>query len=62
MIKFNYDARNNLTEYYEYDANGIIEYKYTLRYEYDKKGNWIKEYCFEDEVQYPIFEREIEYY
>jgi len=62
MEKFKYDDRNNLTEYYEFYANGNIEYKYTLRYEYDKMGNWIKEYFFEDEVQYPIFEREIEYY
>ncbi len=74
---FNSDGSNSKTSY-KYDANGnkieenctsdgrkkIDKYKYReiYKYEYDKKGNWIRKITYRNNVLEKITERTIEYF
>jgi hypothetical protein len=51
----------NIIETTEVDADGTITLKELCKYEFDKKGNWIKK-IIDYNGKYYIIEREIEYY
>ena len=57
-----YDAKGNLIEGNSYEADGSLDYKYTFKYEFDEKGNWIKRITFKNQIPESIEEREFEYY
>ena len=57
-----YDAKGNLIEGNSYEADGSLDYKYTFKYEFDEKGNWIKIISFRNQIPESIEEREFEYY
>lgn len=61
-----YDYKNNdkgekINEHYENFVNGTIS-ENELRYEYDKKGNWIKRVIYKDNKPSWLSERELKYY
>ena len=60
--RIEYEYRTNSYGFVEYVNNGRFEEFY--EYEYDNKGNWIKQICYEGAIKKPvrIVEREIVYW
>jgi len=57
-----FDDKGNIIEENNYNADGRLMYKYIYKFDYDKKGNWIKKIDYKNEVPEYITIREIEYY
>lgn len=55
------DDKGNEIETKLFKSDGRIT-KYTFKYSYDKKSNWIKKITYKDDKLYLITEREIEYF
>jgi hypothetical protein len=57
----NNDKGERISEHHENFVNGdIIDEE--LKYEYDKKGNWVLRVHYRDNIPYRLFERDIKYY
>lgn len=56
-----YNEKNSLIETLYYRNNELID-RQTYWYEYDLKGNWIKQYISENEESPNLIERHFEYY
>lgn len=54
---YNYNAEGDFTEL-NYSDDSVFSYKYN----YDEKGNWIKQIVFENENPSGVLTREIEYF
>jgi antitoxin component YwqK of YwqJK toxin-antitoxin module len=59
---FKYDSKGNLIEANKYNSHENLEEKWTLKYEFDEKGNWIKKVTYVDGEVTRITERTIDYY
>jgi len=55
------DKGELIAQHQENFVNGVI-IDYTFKYEYDKKGNWIKMVFYKDNKPFILREREIKYY
>ncbi|MFT6937375.1 MAG: hypothetical protein ACJA1N_001679 [Saprospiraceae bacterium] len=51
----------NEIERNDYDADGSLKVKYTSKYEYDKKGNWVRAIYFKNEIPRSVVERKYKY-
>ncbi len=58
-----YDEKKNIIEenWYDFKSGNLLD-RITLKYNYDKQGNWIKKTLFRNDEPMEIIEREIEYY
>ncbi len=56
------DDKGNNIQTFMYDSDGICFAKFTYKYEYDEKDNWIKQITYKDKKPVELTEREIEYY
>jgi hypothetical protein len=58
------DDKGNVIQTIVFDTSGAEIDSFVYKYEYDKKGNWIKKSTFANysEVPYECIERKIEYY
>lgn len=63
IITYSYDEKENIIEknYHSYTYNTIFK-KYNYKYEYDKKGNWIKCIEYKNEIPIIMLERTYEYF
>lgn len=61
-ITYKHDDKGNIIEYNFYNSDGSLNKKRTHQYEYDKKGNWLREIISIDEKSTYILEREYEYF
>lgn len=61
-IILEYDDNGNLVEDIWYNSDGSIYKKYTYKFKFDKKNNWIERIEYIDDTPNSIIEREIEYY
>jgi YD repeat-containing protein len=59
--KLDYDDKGNKVVEFHYDANNILDLKYTYRYDFDDKGNWISKVTFENGALSTLIERKIKY-
>lgn len=57
-----FDDKGNIIEGSNYNVDGGLMYKYIYKFDYDKKGNWIKKIDYENEIPKYITIRQIEYY
>lgn len=57
-----FDDKGSIIEENNYNVDGGLMYKYIYKFDYDKKGNWIKKIDFENEIPAYITIRQIEYY
>ena len=56
------DNIGNMTQYTDYNKDGSVSRKVEYRFEYDLKGNWIKEIQIDSGIPVSILERELQYY
>lgn len=59
---YKYDAKGNVTALNSCNEDGSIVTAYTYKYEFDKKGNWIKKTEYMSGTPLNITDREIIYY
>jgi hypothetical protein len=59
---YKYDEKGNIIEYKGIFDNGFLLFKKSYEYEFDKRGNWIKQIEFLDGIPTYILERQYEYY
>ena len=57
-----FDDKGNIIESNYYKADGKLDFKVTNKFEFDEKGNWIKEISFKNQIPENIVERKYEYY
>jgi hypothetical protein len=62
LTKYNYNSANDISEYTITRSNENTEYKFTLEYEYDNQGNWVKQTQYYDGEIAGIVLRNIMYY
>jgi YD repeat-containing protein len=60
-VVYKYNDKNNLIEQNEYEGASTLKSSYTFTYEYDKKGNWIRQNKIADGKVVEIKERQITY-
>ena len=61
-VVYKYNEKNNLVEDIEYNRDGQVKATHTYSYEFDKKGNWIRQKKMQDGKMIEIKERDIKYY
>jgi hypothetical protein len=61
MHTYKYDDNRNKTEMTTTEQ-GILKITYSYRYEFDSKGNWVKEFDYDSGKLVWLIEREIAYY
>ncbi|WP_347218555.1 hypothetical protein [Chryseobacterium sp.] len=61
-VLYKYNDKNHLVEITKYNNDGSIKYKDSLKYLYDKTGNWIKKTEFSNNKISTVTERKIEYF
>ena len=60
-VVYKYNDKNNLIEQNEYEGASTLKSSFTFTYEYDKKGNWIRQNKLQDNQVIEIKERQITY-
>ena len=60
-VVYKYNDKNNLIEQNEYEGASTLKSSFTFTYEYDKKGNWIRQNKLQDNKVIEIKERQITY-
>ena len=61
-VIYKYNEKNNLVEDIQYNKDGQVKATYTYSYEFDKKGNWIRQKKMQDGKVIETKERDIKYY
>jgi hypothetical protein len=61
-IIYKYNEKNNLAEQTEYSGDASVKAVFTYSYEFDKKGNWIRQKKMQDGKVIEVKERNIKYY
>jgi hypothetical protein len=57
-----YDDKNNMTEESTYNSDGTLKTAFTYTYEFDKKGNWIRQKKMQNGAVVEVKVREYKYY
>ena len=59
---YKYDDKNNKTEETIYNPDGSVKESYSYTYEFDKKGNWVKQRKIQNGTVVELRKREYKYY
>jgi hypothetical protein len=61
-LVYKYDDKNNIIEETDYNRDGTVKAAYTYTYEFDKKGNWVKQKKIQNGSVVEVRTREYKYY